>query len=412
MNLRISPYRASCVIDSLDGSGPSAIAVGATYTINGSTGLTINVSAHTPGFSQISAGGWHTCAIAKSGRLLCWGDNSSGAVGLAGSNQRLVPEPVGTATDWASVSAGFQHTCAIKNSGALWCWGKNGNGQLGVAGAGSRFGPTRVGIRTDWAKVSAGYEHTCALTNASSIYCWGRADLGSIGVGDLMDKFRPILVSTLSNWTDISAGNGHTCAVNSSGRAWCWGFNGSGQLGIASTTNRTRPTEVNLHRSLSAISVSAGSDHTCAVVNSTGVIQTFCWGGNSGSQLGSGTLGDAIDPQFVSVLIDRMRPATSRSPMQLAAGGLHSCVLTTLKEVLCWGQGGHFQLGSRFSSFRPFHLDFLSNISSISTGDTHTCAVSSSGDGWCWGNAMHGRIGNGRAAGRALPTRLSSPFVD
>ncbi|MCH9662880.1 MAG: hypothetical protein K0U66_04355, partial [Gammaproteobacteria bacterium] len=39
LNLRISPYRASCVIDSLDGSGPSAIAVGATYTINGSTGL-------------------------------------------------------------------------------------------------------------------------------------------------------------------------------------------------------------------------------------------------------------------------------------------------------------------------------------------------------------------------------------
>ena len=33
---------------------------------------------------------------------------------------------------WTQISAGFSHTCAVRTDGALYCWGANDRGQLGI----------------------------------------------------------------------------------------------------------------------------------------------------------------------------------------------------------------------------------------------------------------------------------------
>ena len=81
---------------------------------------------------QVSAGGYHTCALMIDGRIDCWGLDDDG---------QATP-PAGIFTQ---VSAGDYHTCGLRSDGSVECWGDNGSGQAtDQAGSSSRSVP--VGI--------------------------------------------------------------------------------------------------------------------------------------------------------------------------------------------------------------------------------------------------------------------------
>src|SRR5207302_7732336 len=63
----------------------------------------------------------HTCAI-TSGEVYCWGRNTDDECG-AGSNPQP-PFPVGSG--YTQVAAGGAHTCAVVATGGVKCWGYNG----------------------------------------------------------------------------------------------------------------------------------------------------------------------------------------------------------------------------------------------------------------------------------------------
>ena len=75
-----------------------------------------SVQASDMAFTQVSAGGWHTCGLKADGTITCWGDNSHG--------QRTPPGGA-----FGQVSAGGQHTCGMKTDGTIACWGQNNYGQ-------------------------------------------------------------------------------------------------------------------------------------------------------------------------------------------------------------------------------------------------------------------------------------------
>ena len=64
----------------------------------------------------------------------------------------------------------------------------------------------------------------------------------------------------------ISTGSRATCAVLDDGSVACWGGNNYGQLGDGTTTDRHTPTQTaSLGSGRTAVAISAGSFHTCAV---------------------------------------------------------------------------------------------------------------------------------------------------
>ena len=75
----------------------------------------------------------------------------------------------------------------------------------------------------------------------------------------------------------------HACAIGVDGDVYCWGDNAHGQLGINSTVATSLPVEVQLPANARAMSISAGSQHTC-VVTTDGKL--YCWGDSSNQQLG------------------------------------------------------------------------------------------------------------------------------
>lgn len=87
---------------------------------------------------QVSAGGIHSAAVARTGELYTWGENSYGQLGRE-SGDALGPGLVtiqaehGGAKPFLAigVACGGMHTAALQEDGSVWCWGRGDSGQVG-----------------------------------------------------------------------------------------------------------------------------------------------------------------------------------------------------------------------------------------------------------------------------------------
>jgi alpha-tubulin suppressor-like RCC1 family protein len=291
-------------------------------------------------FSQVSAGGSNSCARTSAGQAYCWGYNVDGRLGDGTTTQRNTPVAVQhpQGVTFTQLSVGGGHTCALAAGGQAWCWGQNADGQLGDSSTTTRSVPTAVkqpaGVA--FATIRAGGFHSCAATEVGQVYCWGRNTQGQLGDGTTTDRAAPVAVlqPTGVSLPAVAAGYLHSCGVTQAGQAWCWGRNANGQLGDNSTTNRTAPVAVQ-QGSVAFRTATAGQDHTCAYVTSTGA--AYCWGGNARGQLGDGSTTGRLTPVAVQ------QPAGA--PFDgLAAGLLFTCGVSA-GQGWCWGANASGQVG-------------------------------------------------------------------
>lgn len=111
---------------------------------------------------RIAAGGFHSCAVGRSGAVRCWGENSSGQLGDGTVRNRNRPVDVeGLSANVAAVTVGVHHSCALLKSGAVKCWGL-GQGSH----EGSRVPVDVAGLSSGVRSITAGVFDTCAVLHS------------------------------------------------------------------------------------------------------------------------------------------------------------------------------------------------------------------------------------------------------
>ena len=84
--------------------------------------------------------------------------------------------------------------------------------------------------------------------------------------------------------------------------------------------------------------------------------------------------------------------------MAVAAGGQHTCALTTEGGVKCWGENSYGQLGDGRACGEvcatPVNVVGLtSDVVAIAPGGDFTCALTTAGSVKCWGSNIVGELG-------------------
>jgi alpha-tubulin suppressor-like RCC1 family protein len=371
---------------------------------------------------RISAGWSHTCAVMSGGGVRCWGNALNGRLGY-GNGERIgddeTPASAGDIDLGAQaidVAAGGNHTCALLEGGGVRCWGDSSFGQLGYADTettGDDESPAarpELDLRGEVVQLVAGDRHTCALLRGGTVRCWGDGAGGRLGYGNtynIGDNETPGMVRTVpvgGPVASLAAGGAHTCAVLVDGGLRCWGRATEGQLGFGNTrtigANDTPAIAGDVPIGEKVVGVSAGKDHTCAVLRG-GALR--CWGNGANGRLGNrgvDTLGD--DERAVEVGdVDVGGPVAD-----VAAGGTHTCALLESGAVRCWGMARLGQLG--YPVFNQIgDDDFPTRVSAVDLGGAaydvvagadHTCALLGGGRVRCWGWGAWGRLGYGNTA--------------
>lgn len=416
-----------------------------------------------PGFASLSLGYEHSCGVRYDGAVKCWGANNLGQLGQGDTDNRgdgaaelgadLPAVDLGTGRTALTVAAAFFHTCALLDNHSVKCWGNNGDGQLGLGDVNSRGdGPGEMGDNLPTVdlgtgrtavSLSAGGGHTCAVLDDASLKCWGYnqyAQLGQPntanqgdGANEMGNNLPAVDLGTGHTVLTVSAGGGHTCAILDDKSVKCWGHNTDGQLGLGDTlvhsaTGDALPA-VDLGTGRTANALSAGSLHTCALLNNN---EIKCWGGNAAGQLGLGdgdNRGDGPAEMGDNLSAVDLGAGFAGAAWGVSAGEIHTCALlngTGAYTVKCWGGNTHGQLGAGNTTPRgkvagemgdnlPAVVlgsqTYVHYATALTIGANHTCALLHNDTIKCWGSGSSGKLGLGDVANRGDDPDEMSDFL-
>jgi len=376
---------------------------------------------------SVSAGGHHTCAVIDGGYMKCWGNQQYCELGY-GYDPELPPTGfvsslpstlpfVDVGEEVAQIVAGGLHTCALLASGGMKCWGSGSHHELGVPIPFESNGTIGCwDVPADYAAIvfgvaimeaGAGDGHTCVLLEDGEVVCWGYGLHGELGygtVGEGYDESNPAASAAVElggSAVQISTGMDHTCAVIENGDVLCWGDNQWGQLGYGNIENvgddEVPADVVPVDLDGPAVQVSCGDYHTCALLDSG---EVMCWGLGDFGMLGYGdtnSIGDDETPASIG-------PVDVGTPVeQITLGSHHTCALVEGGNVKCWGQGVGGQLGygnpeNIGDDEVPTDVGFVdigAQVMAIDSGQGHTCVLTTTGTVRCWGIDDSGQLGYG-----------------
>jgi alpha-tubulin suppressor-like RCC1 family protein len=302
------------------------------------------------------------------------------------------------------IGAGANHTCARRSDHKIYCWGQNDSGQVGdnsTVTPKAMPSPIGAGLLSS-SELFGGGAHTCAMPPLL-LYCWGSNTQGQIGNGTWdTPKMSPVMINFLAS--ALSLGTSHTCAVDTTtSNVLCWGLNADGQLGLGMlTTPRNTPQPVAVERT-TFDEVAAGGHHTCALTTGGTVL---CWGKNDTGQVGDDS---TVTPRLLPSPVVGLPAQPAVKQIWSRAG--HTCARLADGSLRCWGANAEGQIGNETTaSAQPTAVPVTAltgAVSQVAVGGAHTCALKTDGTVWCWGRNTHGQLGNGMI--KATPQLTAVP---
>ncbi|AWP13291.1 putative X-linked retinitis pigmentosa GTPase regulator-like [Scophthalmus maximus] len=290
------------------------------------------------------------------------------------------------------ISCGGEHTAVITENGRVLMFGGNTWGQLGLGFKPATRKPASVkALKSEVMKlVACGRDHTIVCTWQGGVYGAGSNQEGQLGLGH--NNSNTASFHLLRPFCDhspirlLSAGCNTSAALTEDGRLFMWGDNSVGQIGLGDEGLAAEPREVNVGEAV--IWVSCGYHHS-AFVTVDGGLYTFGESANGRLGLQVEQLADHRVPQRVRGILGRV--------IQVSCGGEHTAVLTE-ENVYTFGRGQYGQLGQGTFLFEvdlPKPLEHFPNCSirHIACGENHTALITHTGLLYTFGDGRHGKLG-------------------
>lgn len=279
------------------------------------------------------------------------------------------------------VTVGTGFACGIDAAGAAHCWGNNPGGVFGDTTLAPSLTPVLVPGGLVLAQIRAGADFVCGLTTtARQIWCWGSNAHGQRGVSGTPIP-APVLVSGGHTWIGLAAGGQSACGIASDSTAWCWGINGYGQLGDGTAgTDRFLPVAVK--DSLRFTTLSISSTHSCGIST---VGRLWCWGRNADRELGA----DSTASQYLVPVPVAATDSLGFLAASVAAGAFHTCAVSGARTY-CWGADLLGQVGDRTTSATdvalPAVIDSTLGVVALGADSASTVALGSGTKEYWWGS--------------------------
>ncbi|MEI7972403.1 MAG: hypothetical protein WCI10_07690 [Actinomycetota bacterium] len=329
----------------------------------------------------LSAGDTHTCVVLVDNSVKCFGLGNEGQLGkestanigdgIGASVASSSAISLGLGRSARAIATGTSHTCALLDNLTVKCWGSGLYGRTGYGDStnrgdnagemGDALPAVDLGTGRIATMIAAGSNHSCALLDNATVKCWGRSASGQLGyndtvtrgdgAGEMGNALPAISFAAGRTATAIAAGANHTCALLDNAQVLCWGDNAYGQLGQGNLDNigdgigptiAASPT-IDLGTGRTAVAISAGDLHTCALLDNATV---KCWGSGGNGRLGTGDTNDrGIDVNEMGDALLPINLGTGVSAIAITAGGAHTCALLNTAAVKCFGNGADGKLG-------------------------------------------------------------------
>lgn len=251
--------------------------------------------------------------------------------------------------------------------------------------------------------VSAGVDYTCAVLDGAQIKCWGGDTWMRLGYGtpsrvrgdqpgELGSALPFVNLGPGLSARSVVASNDLTCALLTDGTVKCWGYGGYGAPGTALISGL--PPSLVPARAFGtrdAVAVTAGAGFGSALLDDGSITS---WG-DSGGQLGA----ERVVVQF------------DRSPIY---DDWHVCGVLADGSVVCDGRRGAQSSGAlgyaptfpTTGDPPPVDLGTGLRARAVATGRTFTCALLDDASVKCWGLNDQGQLGQGDTIARGLDPSL------
>jgi alpha-tubulin suppressor-like RCC1 family protein len=209
--------------------------------------------------TQIAAGPTHNIALTRDGKVMSWGSNSAGELGIGTRATGWTAAEVTGLSNIVAIAAGsgqgtYGVSAAVRQDGTLWVWGSGSSAMMGNGvrnptpdePGGRNLVPLQVKGIAGATGAAVGAGHIAVLLNDGSLRVWGMNGYGELGLGATGSyEVVPVRVPGLTNVAAVRLGGYSSYAIRSDGALWIWGFALGPGRGILSR-NLATPTRLDL----------------------------------------------------------------------------------------------------------------------------------------------------------------------
>lgn len=338
--------------------------------------------------TNITAGGAHSLLLADDGVVFSFGWNFRGQTGLNTTiGDTLVATPIDgsnlTGKTMTQIAAGLFHSLLLASDGTVFSMGDNSSGRTGLN---TNSGETLVATPIDATnlagktikQIAAGHTHSLLLASDGTVFSFGFNGNGQTGLnasGGSTLIATPIDATNLAGKTikQIAAGDSHSLLLADDGTVFSFGLNLDGATGLNTSTGSTliaTPIDATNLSGKAIKQVAAGTSLSLLLAED-GTVFSF------GSNLATG-LNTMAGNTLIATPIDATNLA-GKTVTHLAAGNMHSLLLTDDGTVLSFGNNGDGLTGQNTTNdftmiATPIDTTNLGNklVTHISAGTGHS----------------------------------------